>query len=199
MGGARECRAGRVRVSAFPVQRDVAGGGRPQLGRTRVQRCAAVDHHVELLVVHDDPLGGIRRGSAVSRDDHRHGVADVHHPVAGEQRVRDVDGLLAVAADYAVRLAERSDAVRLQLAVRECRDDPWRCSRIRGVDGDDARMRVRRANDPGMGLVCAIDVVDESTAPGEQGGVFAPRDARADGGDECAGQFLVLLGFVAEH
>ena len=50
-----------------------------------------------------------------------------------------------------------------------------------------------------MDLVCAIDVVDESTAPGEKGGVFAPRDARADWGDECAGHILVLSGFAMEH
>ena len=143
VGGARECGAGRVRVPSFPVQSDVAGGGRPQLRRTRLKRGAAVDHHVQLFVVHDDPIGGIRRGAAVLRDDHRHGVADVHHPVAGEQRVGDVDGLLAVPADHAVRLAERRDAVRRQIVVRECRDHSGCRRRVRGVDGDDARVRVR--------------------------------------------------------
>ena len=34
-----------------------------------------------------------------------------------------------------------------------------------------------------MGLVGTVDVVDEPAPSGEQGGVLAPRDARADDGD----------------
>ena len=71
--------------------------------------------------------------------------------------------------------------------------------RVSGVDGDDTCVRVRRANDPGMRLVCAFDVVDESATADEQGGVFAPRDARADGGDGCAGHCLVLSQIAAGH
>ena len=39
------------------------------------------------------------------------------------------------------------------------------------------------SSDAGVRLAGALDVVDEPAPPGEQGGVLAPRDPRADGGD----------------
>ena len=194
VGRARERIIGGARIAAFPVEGDVAGGGRPEPGGARIEGRAAVDHHVERLVVDHDPLGRFLRGPARVRDDHRHRVADVHRPLSREQRMRDVDGLLAVAARHPVRLAQRCDAVRLQIGAREHREDPRRCRRLRGVDGDDPRMCMGRAHDPRMGLMGALDVVDEPAPPAEQGGVFAPRDARADGGDERACHFVVLPG-----
>ena len=194
VGGSLECGGGGVRVAAFPVEGDVAGGGRPQRRRVRHQGGEAVDHHVELLVVDDDPLGGVRRGPAALRNDHRHGVAHVHRTVAGEQGARDVDGRLAGSSDHAVRLVEWRDAVRLQIASSEDRDDSRRPRRVPRVDGNDAGVRVRGAHDPRMYLVSPVDVVDESAAPGEQGGVFAPWHARADGGGECAGHVSVPSG-----
>jgi hypothetical protein len=56
-----------------------------------------------------------------------------------------------------------------------------------------------RAHDPGVRLVSALDIVDESAASGEQGGVFPPWDARPDGGDESAGHIVVLLASVTDH
>ena len=197
--GAPERRIRFTRIAPFPVERDVARGGRPQQRCAGFHRGAAVDHHVELLVVDDDPLGRILRNAARACDNHRHGVADVHGPVASEQRVIDVDGGLAVAAPHRVRLAQRRDAVRLQVAMREDRDDTGYRLRVRRVDRDDPRVRVGRAHDPRVRLAGAFDVVDEPAAAGEQGGVLPSRDTRADGGDERVGHLVVLPGFVAER
>ena len=75
------------RAEGGRVEHDVAAGGLVEVGRRR-QRLLGVDDRVEHVVVDDDGLGGVGRLAAGLGDDGGDRLADVAHPVAGQQRAR---------------------------------------------------------------------------------------------------------------
>ena len=142
------------------VVRAEVGIDRPPLVDRRpvvVERLAHVEERRPLLELDLDRLDCLARGVVVDR---RHGrdrlplVADV---VLGEQRLvgRDPE-----------RLEMAVDVLR-DVGVRDDREHPWECLRLRRVEARDPCMVVRRAQGLHPERPRDPDVVDVGRAPGD--------------------------------
>ncbi len=140
-----------IGIRSRPVDREIAGRLRPDLRRAVAQRFARVGNRRHFFVFDRDQLGGVLRRGRALRHHHRHRLADMHHPLAGQRRpVRNHQPLAAAPRQRRVP-AEIADPVHV--FRREHADHTRRFQRGRGVDADDAGKRVGRADEIGVGLV----------------------------------------------
>ena len=157
-----------VRHRTGPVDRDIAGRLGPELRRTGCKRCAHVSDRIQFLVLDRDELGGVLRERGAFGNDQRDRLADMQHAFARERRTERHDELGAIAAVERGMQRGRADAGRLDVLVRQHRDDAFRRAGCGDVDRADARMRVRRAHERRMGLVRLRRIVDKSSKPAHQ-------------------------------
>src|SRR5262249_19749545 len=73
-----------VAAAELPLEGDVAGRARVELGRARLGRLVRRGHRREHLPVDRDLLGGVAGGVLAVRDHHRHRVAHVAGGVRGQ-------------------------------------------------------------------------------------------------------------------
>ena len=78
------------RIADLPIEAQISGMLVCALGPHRwlagLKRLPGVDDGRQRLVIDRDPLGRVARGGQGLGDDHRHGVADMAHPVQGDRR-----------------------------------------------------------------------------------------------------------------
>lgn len=160
--------AGRVGVAV--TQRDVADQVAVGVQRLGLEGLFGVGHRVEHLVLDDDGRGGQARGVRVVGGDRGDGLAVVAYDLGGEDR--------AVGPATAQQRAAR------HVLVRDYGSDAGHLTRVGGVDGRDARVRVRRAQygRPQQALGPQVGRVREGAlglgagVGGRQGGAEAVRD-----------------------
>ena len=160
-------------------------------GAAGAEGAGGVDHRGQHLVVDVDQ----RRGGTGLLDrlghDHGHAVADVAHLAVGQHRVL---GLLHRRAVQAVdQPAAGQAADGLEVLAGEDAHDPRGLGGGRGVERLDARMRVRRAQEGGVGLARQGDVVGVLALTGQEAGVLAPLDRLADEALACVHGVLLLV------
>ena len=78
----------RCAVADRPVKGEIGGRVVPDDWLALIERVLGVDRGGQGLVIDFDQLGGVAGGAEAFGDDHRHGVADMAHPLAHYRRVR---------------------------------------------------------------------------------------------------------------
>ena len=147
----------------------------PGFGRRR-----RVDHGRQHAVVDLDLLGRVPRLRVGVGDDDGDVIADIAHLALREHRMgaglhrRAVLGMDLPAAD------EAADLVRGDVGAGEHRHHAGRAVRRGGVDLVDRRVRVRRAQEIGVGLAGTVDVVDVVALAGDEADIFLALDGGAD-------------------
>ncbi len=182
--------AGRLRV-AVP-QRDVPDQVAVRVQRLGLEGPLRVGDRFEHLVLDDDGGGGHPRGVRVVGGDGRDGLAVVAHDLGGEHR--------AVGPGAAPVQRGARDVL-----VRDDRPYARHLARVAGVDGDDARVRVRGAQHgrPQQALGPQVRGVREGAlrlgagVGGRQGRAEAVRDRLGGGGRLGGSRGLRSRGVVA--
>jgi hypothetical protein len=138
--------------------------------RVGVERAAGVDDRGQRVVLDVDELERVARRVLVRGDDERDLLALEADLVAGEHRLR------VVGDRRHPRQAERLEVLR-----RDDRRDVGVRERARGVDGDDARVRVRAAQDRAVDHAGQADVVQVGALAADEARVLlALQAAEAD-------------------
>ncbi len=176
----RERRLHRRLVAVAPVVADVVRHlvvhGRADRGRR-----LDVDDRRQLFVVDLDQLGRVLGLQIRLGHDQRDLVADVAHLALRQHRMA---GLLHRRAVLAVDQPAAGQAADLGVGQVGASEDVQHAGRLQRrveLDGADARMRVRRAQEDGVGLAVQRHVVGVLAVAGEKALVFAPAQALADG------------------
>ena len=172
-----------VRIGEAAVR--IAGGKtlvRHQIVRQRVvhvrgargERRLDAGHVRQLFVIDPHVFYGVIGNGAVGGDDAGDRVAVEAHLGGGER----LDG------DRMQALDRRRDPQWLrplrQVVAGGDHHHAWQGKRFGRVDGDDARVGVQRADEPGMQRAGDGEVVDETRGAGEEAAVLAARDVAAD-------------------
>ena len=180
VGGAGERGVGGGRIAAVGVDAHVGAGLLPDERRAGGRRLGGADHDRQRLVLHPHRLGAVAGGRRRLGDDHGHRLAHEPHAVGGQRRVRGDEVLRAVAVRE-LRLVRvgRNGAVRNRLEPVGGRVGPGehgkharRLERGGGVDADDARVGVRRADEARVRLPRRVEVVAVPAAADDQPRVF---------------------------
>ena len=205
--GAGKGRVGGGAIAHVGVDADVGVLFLPHARRARACRVGCGGDHGQWLVDDPHPFRCVARERTRLRDDHGDGLADEAHLVRGQREMRRDEDLRAVAVgEEDVRRARRERPVRdgfqtvaQRVGAGEHGEHAGERERLRGVDRDDARVRVRRAQHGGPGLAGEVDVVAEAAAAGEQARVLLARDRLADAcvGVERAGHVCVAASSAA--
>ncbi len=171
----RQCRLGVP--DAHPDGRDiVAFGGREQTRRPAGERIGDRDAGRQRLVHDVDERGGIARQVWVVADDECHGLADVTNHVAR-------NGRLQIALGARRRRHTVGDDGRGQdIGGREHEPDAYDFTGALGVDRDEPRVGVWRADDDGVKHAGQPDVLDEAAPTGDEGFGAEARMRLADHG-----------------
>ena len=138
-----------------------------------LERLLAVEDVRQWFVVDFDQLRSVTREISCSRDDGSHRVANVAHPPDCERVVLDVRA--GWRRELEERVGQDRDLVAGQRPV-----DAVELERFRDVDGLDARMRVRRADEVDVTHLVPLDVVEEDALALDEPLVLLARDVLAD-------------------
>jgi len=147
-------------------------------GRTALQRFDGAGNRRQHLVVDRDGFGGVLCLVARMRDHHRHGITHVAHLSLRQHRMRRLVHRLAVGAGD--EPAARQPVHPREILAGVDRDDPRHRLRLGRVDGRDARVRVRRAQEEGVRRIVRVHVVGELPGAGEEADVLLAKDRLAD-------------------
>ncbi len=136
-----------------------------------------IDDGRHLLVLDDDLLRRVAREVRRVGDDDRDRVADEAHFVERERVVRR-----RLEVGHLVRDRQRGlEVVRVvQVLAGVDREDVLVVFERRGVDARDLRVAVRAAHERGIHGADLAHVVDVRRAAGDEAGILAAPDARAD-------------------
>jgi len=169
-----------VLLADMPVVAKIARGLWPD-GRRATLRCLGDrDEGGKLFIINRDQLGRVARLGAGFGDDHDHGVADMAHSVRSQRSVRRLGHGAAVLVLDAPAAGQAADIVLRHVGAGEHGDHAGGFCRPGGIELADLRMGMRRAQDMGIELARAIDVVDVGAAAGEKAEVFLAAHGGAD-------------------
>ncbi len=130
--------------------------------------------HRQRLVVDDDGLGAVDRAVRVVGDDDRHGLAHVTYALAGHHRMH-VDRPLRLADERRYRGAKLG-----RVANGEGGEHAGAAERRGGVDAEHPGVGVGAADQRQMHHTRQAQVVDETTAAGEEPPVLLALERGAD-------------------
>jgi hypothetical protein len=165
-------------VADMPVVADIAGDIVMHLRSPRGERRLHGGDGRQDLVLDLDRLGRILRLGPRLGDHRRDGIADeagLAHGEDGMHRLRHRRAVLVVDLPAAGDTAEVG-----HVRPGEDRHHPWHCRSRRGVDGDDARMGMRAAQDGRIGLAGPVDVIGVLAAAGQEAQILLALHAGAD-------------------
>ena len=180
VGGAREGRVGRRRVTGDGVDAHVRRGLVPDPRRVRSGGLERSGDRGQGFVRHLHPLGGVARDRRRFGDHHGHGLAHEARPVGRQRWMRRDEERGAVAApqrDF-VRIRRnrpvrnRMEAIALGVVSSEHGDHTRGRERTGAVDRFDASMSVRRPHERGVRLTGQVDVVAVAPGSGDEAPVF---------------------------
>lgn len=181
MRGLGKCLRGRAPASALELKGEVAVGFVPDLGRLRSERTLQCNRR-QRLVFDLKPLGGVLRLRRRLRDHDGDAVTDMPHLAVRENRLQ---GPVVAASFRQGRIREAwqpAEMLALGVLAREHGEDAARRLSRKFVDAHDARMRMRRSQDVGVGQLRHRHVVHVTSPAGEKTRVFHARHRGADAG-----------------
>ena len=199
---------------------DMIGGGKGAVGRRRIAEHGVDEHIVrrfvphrrragragglrirhprQRLVVDGDRFGGVERLRLGLRHHHGDGLADMARLVGRQQLVRADEDLAAAGGgelevgsgrgQRAVR--NRREAVGEAIRAGEYAEHAGHGAGRRGVDAQDAGVRMRRAHHDRIGLPVHGEIVGEAALAGQQAMVFLAAQRLADGGERHPQRFI---------
>jgi hypothetical protein len=167
-------------IAELPVVADIAGRLRPDLRRAGLQRRDDVDDRRLDRVIDRDLLSGVARLRQAVGDDHGHRVADMAHAVNREHRMRRLLHRRAVLRIDQPAAGQAADLVLGHVLAGVDGNDPRRLGRRARVDAAEFRVGVRAAQEIGVELARAVDVVGVGPLSGQEPVILAPQDRRAD-------------------
>ncbi len=151
----REGGLGRCGVAVPRFRRDVARRGRPHQRRTGSRGVGGVHDARQRLVADVDGFHGVARLRDRLRDHRGHCLADEADGADRERVPRRGRGRRAVGAPEVGRQRQRLDARADEVVAGHDGDHAGQRCRRRRVDGGDARVRMRRAQEADVGLARA--------------------------------------------
>src|SRR5215472_1540512 len=158
----------------MPVVAEIAGRLGPHLWCTRLQRRNGVYCRRLLGVIDLDQLGGVARLPQRPGNDDGDLVADVPHAVGDERRMRRLDHRRAVLRVDLPAARQSADFFGGHVLAGIDRHDPRGRGCRRGVDPGDPGVGVRAAQDIGVELPRAIDVVGVGALTGDEAVILTP-------------------------
>ena len=147
----------------------------PQGRRTRRERLLRGDHGGQGLVLHFDQLGGVFRLVQSLGHDEGDRLADVAHALLREQRLRGDERGRTVTLLSRHDGSQRSQAPRAHVVARQYGDHARSLPRRAHIYGQQARMRVRRAQHASARFAGKLHVVDVTAPALQQPWILLPR------------------------
>ncbi len=189
MVGRGERAIGRFPVAEGGIGEHVVGHFLPHRRCARLDRVGGLNDERQLLVFDLHRFGGIHRLHASLRHHHRQRLANVPCLVGGHQVMEADEHGAAIGRTelYVVfrrrrsRVLDRVETVRPYVGAGEHAEYARHCSGLRGVDPDDARMRMRGAHHRRVGLAVHREIVGEPPLAGQQALVLLAAQRLADG------------------
>jgi hypothetical protein len=160
-------------IADLPAERHVVRRHLVDLGRALLGGALGGRHRRQRLPVHRDQIGGVVGGVLALGDHHRDRIAHVAGGLAGQRRVRrDLQLGQEPAAGQRVDpghvlAGEDGDHAGMRLGLGD-------------VDAADLRVAVRAPHERGIGHAGKLEVVGVVALAGDEAGVLAPLDARAE-------------------
>jgi hypothetical protein len=158
--------------SAPPIKTDIARTALPDQG-SALGKCAVDLRDCRLLFVVDDHLfGTVLRGQCVRSNHYCDGFADKADLVPDEKRARCLLCKAPVTLRKAKRLGAIQPAVRSEIFSGQDRNNAWKRSRRRHINGPDACRSKGRTDKRAMKRICDPQVIGIEPAPGNEAGIF---------------------------
>lgn len=173
---------------------DVVGCLRPHHGRARLHRLDGIDHR-RLHVIFDNDRFGRALGVSTRGSHHGgHGLAGVAHDFVRQQAAWRHRHRLAVGALEDAQRRDDADVVLDEVGAGIDRGHTGHRSGGAGVDRDDLRVGVRRAQQVQPQRALFRLVVDELPHPGEQPLIFQTLDGLPRSETQIAGKNVHSVG-----
>ena len=166
------------RVADMPIVADIAGDAVMHLGRALGDRRLGRGDGGQHGVVHVDRLSRVARLGLALGDHHGDRIADEADLALGEDGVRRLLHRGAVLGMDLPAAGQAADTGHIRTG--EDRDNARHGGSSGGVDPGDRRMGVRAAEDHGVGLVGAVDIVGVMAATGEEPQILLALHAGTD-------------------
>ena len=173
----------RGEIAEMPVVAEIARRLGVHLRRARLQRrrpgrWRQVPRHNR----HSTSSAASRAWASALGDHDRHRVAHIADPVNRQHRVRRLGHRRAVLRVDLPAAGQPADAVGCHLLAGVDGNDAGCLLRCGGVDAGDPRMRMRAAQNVGVELTGAVDVVGVGAAAGQKAVILTPPNRRSDRG-----------------
>ena len=175
----------RGQVAEAPVVAEVARHIGKDQRRAGLQCVCRIDNGGFLDEIDVQLVGRLARLFEGLGDDDRDRVADMAHTIDRERGMRRLCHRRAVFRMDLPAAGQPADAVSHHVLPGEYGGDPGRLRRCGGVDARYPRMRMRAAQDVGVELMRAVDVVGVGALSGQEAVILTPPDRRSDRG-HCA-------------
>ncbi len=194
LGAVDGCR-GAVGVTDCPGEGHVVRRVLVELRGAVGGRALGVNHHGQRLPRDVDHVARVDRLLRRLGDDDRDALAGPLHVVDGQDAgrievVRDATHLASAGASGGPGAGERIE-LALGVLAGEHRHDAGHGRGAGRVDGHDFRVRIRRAQDRGVGHAWELDVVEVVAGAGDEPGILGSLDRDAERG--CNGHRYLLL------
>ncbi|MGY3369148.1 hypothetical protein ACVWZL_006273 [Bradyrhizobium sp. GM2.4] len=167
---------------------DVVGGLRPHHGRAGPDRLDRIDHRRLHVIFHHDRFGRALRVGTRGGHHGGHGLAGIAHDFVRQQAAWRHRHRLAVGALEDAQGRDDADVVLDEVGAGIDRGHAGHRRGGAGVDRDDLRMGMRRAQQVQPQRAIFRLVVDELPLPGEQSLVFQTLDGLPRSETQIAGK-----------
>ena len=207
MRGAGERLIGRLDIAEHGFHRDVIRHLVPKHRRAGPHRILGMQDERQFFVSHLDRFGGIHGLRLGHRHHHGDRFADMPHLVGRQERIGPTEhgaaaGTGQLHVEFGLRhriVRDRRKLVGGAVGAGEHAEHARHRLRRRGIDRDNARMRIRRTHHHRIALAVEIEIVGETALAGDQPRIFLARHRLAD--EAVAGfvrsGFVVHLGSLA--
>jgi hypothetical protein len=159
-------------VAVLPIEHAIAGGLFPHLRSALLQRVCQFAHGRQDVIIDLDQFSRVFRLFDGFGDDQSDVIADRAHVVLFQERVGRQRHLCAVARGQRCQAWNSAELVMLDVGAGENGEHALGLAGGRHVDRPDPGVRVRRAEDVGVGLVGYRHVVEVTAAAREQPLIF---------------------------
>ena len=165
-----------------PIDAKISGRFRIELRAAFFHGVVQVDYRRQFLIFNSHEVSRVLRDCCALRDHHRDRIADMHHFLACQRRPERHDHLGTTAARYWRMSGDTANIRRLHVLGREHGQHVLGFAGFICVDRCDARVRVRRPHESGVGRIWQPRVVHETAGTADKGIVLDARRGVCAGG-----------------
>ena len=169
-----------VAVAQAPIERNIARLLVPQHRRARLHRLGRIDHRRQRGVIDLDQIERVLRRGQTIGDHQRDRIADMAHFIRRQQRPAGIEEIGAVAVLERRDAFDAAEAGGLHIGAGIDREHAGHALCRGHIDAVDRRMRMRRAQESGIGLSRRALVIDIAAAAGDEAHILAPPHRLAD-------------------